>query len=373
MSQHDQEFMGIALAMARRALGRTWPNPAVGAVLVDPDKQEIISRGWTMPGGKPHAEVVALEKAGSRARRATLYVTLEPCAHHGRTPPCIDAIIKAGVSRVVCGIGDPDPRVAGLGFQRLMDAGIDAVTGVLAAQVDQVTCGHLMRQRAGRPVITLKMAVDSDGMIPAGNDGPVWVTGPQARACAHMLRARHDAILVGRGTVQTDDPELTCRLPGMLERSPVKVVLDSRLSISPEARIFNAMPEIPVWIFCQGEADRAARERLSARGAEIIEVEYDGSGMLDPMLIASELAGRGITRLLVEGGPAVARSFFDAGIVDEVVVFQGASKAEGERLKPFVKNGLEYLIDDGDFSEHSSRKAGPDLMSIYRKMHKNIA
>ena len=371
MASLDDTFMEIAVAMARRALGRAWPNPAVGAVLVAGNdcEPEIVSRGWTMPGGRPHAETQALGRAGARARGATLYVTLEPCAHHGRTPPCTDAIIAAGVTRVVCGLQDPDPRVSGGGIKKLRDAGIDVETSILTDKVLEVTRGHVLRISEQRPRICLKLAIGSDGRIAPGDGAPVWVTGTQARASGHLMRARADAILVGRGTIVADDPALTCRLPGMVDRSPVRVVLDSKLSTPRDAKVLENASDIPAWIFCSDDAADERRRSLSASGADVISVNCTEEGLLDPASIAAILAERGITRLLIEGGPRIARSFLDAGMIDDAVIFQGQSPARDNGLLPFVTDGVERLSDAGAFQTVGNRKLGPDVMKVYDKKH----
>ena len=239
MNPTDEVHMAQALQLARRGLGLTWPNPSVGSLVVT-QSGEILGRGSTAPGGRPHAEAIALERAGARARGATIYVTLEPCAHPGgRGPACADVIVAAAPARAVIALSDPDPRTAGSGIERLVSAGIEVEQGVLAEEAAAVTLGHILRVTEGRPAVTLKLAVGADGRLPRGKGTPVWITGPDARAHGHLLRAKHDAILVGRGTVLADNPSLTCRLPGMTCRSPVRVVLDRRLRTPPEARLFD--------------------------------------------------------------------------------------------------------------------------------------
>lgn len=367
MAAHDESFMRLALVMARRGLGRTWPNPSVGAILVREDEQQVIARGWTMPGGRPHAEAVALEKAGDAAKGATMYVTLEPCSHHGGTPPCADAIISAEVFRVVCGTADCDSRVSGQGLARLRDSGVAVVDGVLEEDARLVTRGHLLRTAEGRPEITLKVATGSDGHIAPGDGAPVWVTGDQARARAHLMRARSDAILVGRGTIETDNPELTCRLPGMADRSPVRVVLDSALSLRDTAKIMNKAPEVPVWICCTEDVPTHRRALLEGAGAEILPVAASEDGRLDVVSVARSLARKGITRLLVEGGPNIWRSFLAAGLVDRVVIFRGSKPVGGGGLMPFVISGVERIEDRGEFVECERRKLGNDEMSVFEK------
>ncbi len=235
-------MMRLALHVARRGLGNTAPNPAVGAVIAEPSRGEIIARGWTQPGGRPHAETEAIRRAGARARGATLYVTLEPCAHFGKTPPCANAIIEAGLARVVVGTGDPDPRTKGQGIARLQDAGIEVREGVLEAACRRMTLGHILRVTKQRPFVQLKMAFAADGAVPRGAKGkPLFVTGAEARAQGHLLRAEADAILVGAGTVIDDDPELTCRLPGLEGQSPVRVVLAGSGTFQTPRRFFPAI------------------------------------------------------------------------------------------------------------------------------------
>ena len=279
MSASDEDHMAQALQLARRGLGLTWPNPSVGSIVVAPSG-EILARGWTAPGGRPHAEAIALEQAGAGARGATIYVTLEPCAHvGGRGPACADIIAAARPARAVIALRDPDPRTAGRGLERLAAAGIEVKDGVLAQEASEVALGHILRVTEGRPAVTLKLAVGADGLIPKGEGAPVWITGPDARAHGHLLRARHDAILVGRGTVLADNPSLTCRLPGMSCRSPVRVVLDRRLRTPPEARLFDDLM-VPVWIICAADEEHPNTDALQDRGAEIVPVPVDGHGML---------------------------------------------------------------------------------------------
>lgn len=366
MSGSDNAFMKSALAMARRGLGQTWPNPSVGALVVSPgDPPELIARGWTMPGGRPHAERVALDKAGRRARGGTLYVTLEPCAHHGRTPPCADAIIAAGITRVVCSAHDPDPRVAGAGIAKLRAAGLTVDEAVLEAEGARLNLGHALRVTQNRPLVQLKLALGSDGLIPRGEGAPAWVTSEQARAHGHLLRARCDAILTGRGTVEADDPALTCRLPGMGARSPVRVVLDSRLSIKQDAKLLSGLEAAPLWLFCSGEADTGKASRLKDAGADIIEAEQSRDGRLNPATILSALAGRGITRLLIEGGPGVAGSFWRANLIDEIYLYRGVKPAGPSGLKPLPEADLEAITNSPSFTLAETRAPGPDTLTIY--------
>lgn len=320
----DRRLMAGAIALAWRGVGRTAPNPAVGAVVYQPWSGEIVGRGWTQPGGRPHAEPVALAAAGEAARGATLYVTLEPCAHHGRTPPCTDAIIAAGIARVVHGITDPDPRVAGRGLRLLADAGIETGTSVLKDAAREVTIGHILRVSERRPFITLKIAVDGGGRVPEGRDGkPTWVTGPSARARGHLMRAESDAILIGRGTAEADDPGLECRLPGLLAQSPVPVIVTASAKLPLDLALFSPERQAPrPLMFVGPSAAPAAKQALEGCGVEVAEVGEVGGRLWIPAILEG-LVERGMTRLLVEGGPAIWHAFDRAGMIDEVTLFRG--------------------------------------------------
>ena len=366
----DRRFMQIALRLARRGLGTTAPNPSVGAVIVDEMSGEVIARGWTQPGGRPHAETEALRRAGARARGATMYVTLEPCSHYGKTPPCADAIIQAGVARVVAGILDPDPRVAGRGVEMLRAAGIVVRRGVCAEAADYLTRGHILRVTERRPFVQVKMALVRDGAVPRGSKGaPVWATGPQARAHGHLLRARADAILVGGGTVEDDDPELTCRLPGLRHRSPLRVVLCGRRLPPLESKLARTARDNGVLIFSPPGAEPSHLAALQAAGCRVLQVATVAGRPWIPALTEA-LVGEGITRLLVEGGPTVWRAFFAAGLVDEVVVYRAggypgthdvAADAVGQELGAFAAPmsfslvGAQRVDDDGLTIFHRTR------------------
>ena len=313
--------MQLALKLGRRGLGNTWPNPAVGAVVVKDGV--VLGRGWTQPGGRPHAETEALRRAGQQARGATLYVTLEPCSHHGKTPPCADAVIAAGIARVVCALGDPNPKVAGDGYARLRGAGIAVTEGVCAEDARRDHAGHIRRILDGRPHVMLKLAVSADGKVALPGGRPVAITGEATRARVHLMRAMSDAILVGIGTVLADDPALTCRLPGMLKASPVRVVLDPGLRIPARSQLVASVREVPVWIVCAGDALVEREHALAGLGVTVIRTAA-GKGGLDFPAVLGALAERGITRLMVEGGPKVAASFLRAGLVDEALLLRGS-------------------------------------------------
>src|SRR5262245_58482979 len=272
----DLGHMRAALALAARGLGRTWPNPAVGCVLVRGG--HVVGRGWTQPGGRPHAETEALARAGEAARGATAYVSLEPCAHTGKTPPCADALIAAGIGRVVAAVQDPDPRVSGRGLARLRDAGLAVVTGMCAAEAAELNAGFFTRIKQGRPLVSLKLATSLDGRTATRSGDSRWITGDAARRRAHALRATHDAILVGTGTALADDPELTCRLPGLGDRSPVRVVLDRQLRLPDAAKLLATAHEVPTWVIRAPTSDGARKKKIGATGAEVIEVPTDADG-----------------------------------------------------------------------------------------------
>ena len=317
--------MALALALGRRGLGRTWPNPAVGAVIVKDGI--IVGRGWTQPGGRPHAEIEALRRAGEAARGATLYVTLEPCSHYGKSPPCADAIIAGGVSRVVSALEDPNPEVAGAGHARLRAAGIAVDIGIGADEARHDHAGHIRRMRDGRPHVILKLAVSADGKAGAPGRKPLAITGEAARERVHLLRAQSDAIMVGIGTALADDPMLTCRLPGMEKYSPVRVVLDSALRLPPASRLARSARDVPVWVVTGGEASRAAEDALLREGVTVLRAAQS-DGRLDLAAVLKLMGARGVTRLMVEGGPTLAAALLAADLIDEAVLFQ-SSKVVG--------------------------------------------
>jgi diaminohydroxyphosphoribosylaminopyrimidine deaminase / 5-amino-6-(5-phosphoribosylamino)uracil reductase len=363
----DLRFMQLALTLGRRGQGRTWPNPAVGAVVVSDGV--IVGRGWTQPGGRPHAEPEALRQAGEAARGATLYVTLEPCSHVGKSPPCADAIIAAGVARVVSAIEDPNPEVAGQGHARLRAAGIAVDIGLCASEAAHDHAGHFRRIRDKRPHVILKLAVSSDDRIAAAGHKPVAITGEAARARVHLLRAQCDAILVGIGTVLADDPLLTCRLPGMEARSPVRVVLDRGLRIPGTARLVHSARETPLWVMTSKLAEAPAAMKLGASGAQVIRVATTSAPPpgLDLLNVLHALAERGITRLLVEGGARVASSFVAAGLVDEAWLLRGAGAIGADGVAALEALPLSTITQSPDFRVCASEGLQKDTLTIYER------
>jgi diaminohydroxyphosphoribosylaminopyrimidine deaminase / 5-amino-6-(5-phosphoribosylamino)uracil reductase len=316
----DAGFMRSALALAGRGLGRTAPNPAVGCVLVRHGR--VVGRGWTQPGGRPHAETVALAQAGAAARGATAYVSLEPCAHHGRTPPCTDALIAGGITRVVIPLIDPDPRVAGRGRAALAAAGIQVALGCLAEEAAHLNRGFLRRVRTGRPLVTLKLAQSLDGRIATAAGESRWITGPLARREVHLARARADAVLIGAGTVRTDDPMLDVRDLGLAQASPVRVVVAPTLALPVTGRLARSASRLPLWICHTAAAEPARRDAWTAAGADLIEVPaQEGHGGADLAALLARLGDRGLTRVFCEGGARLAASLVADGLADEIVTY----------------------------------------------------
>jgi diaminohydroxyphosphoribosylaminopyrimidine deaminase/5-amino-6-(5-phosphoribosylamino)uracil reductase len=361
----DQRFMALALALGRRGQGQTWPNPAVGAVVVRDGV--TVGRGWTQPGGRPHAEPEALRRAGEAARGATLYVTLEPCSHVGKSPPCADAVISAGIARVVSAIEDPNPEVAGQGHAKLRAAGITVDIGLGAAEAAHDHAGHFTRVRHKRPHVIVKLAVSSDGKIAAAGHRPVAITGETARSRVHLLRAQCDAILVGIGTVQADDPELTCRLPGMEARSPVRVVLDRALRLSGTSRLVQSARQTPLWVMTSSLAEAPAAMKLGAAGAQVTRVPTTSAPPpgLDLNAVLDALAEKGITKLLVEGGARVASSFVAAGLVDEVWLLRGPNAVGADGVAALEGLPLSALTGSPAFKLRATETLENDTLTIY--------
>ena len=358
--------MALALALGRRGLGRAWPNPAVGAVVVRDDGAGavVVGRGWTQPGGRPHAETEALGRAGEAARGATLYVSLEPCSHHGKTPPCADAIIAAGVARVVSALEDPNPDVAGTGHRRLRAHGIAVEVGLGAAEARRAHAGHIRRVRDGRPQVTLKLAVSADGKAGLSGRRPAAITGEAARDKVHRLRATSDAVLTGIGTALADDPLLTCRLPGMAGRSPVRVVLDSKLRLALDSRLVATARETPLWVMTGASAPREREQGLQARGVEVLRVAASGDTVdLAPAL--KLLAERGITRLLLEAGPILAAAFLRADLVDEAALFRSPKHVGAEGIDALEGLPLDALTRSPQLERIGTEAAGADAIEFF--------
>jgi diaminohydroxyphosphoribosylaminopyrimidine deaminase/5-amino-6-(5-phosphoribosylamino)uracil reductase len=365
----DHARMGQALALARRVLGQTWPNPAVGCVIGREGR--VLGRGHTQPSGRPHAEQVALAQARERhgteaLRGATAWITLEPCAHHGRTPPCADALVAAGIARVVAAIRDPDPRVNGAGFDRLRAAGVAVETGCRAAEATRQQAGFLSRIQRGRPWLTLKLAATLDGRIATATGESRWITGSDSRARVHLMRAMSDAVLVGGGTARADDPMLDVRLPGLTDRRPVRVVVDSMLTLGTGSRLVRSAAAQPLWLLHGEDASAARRDRLIALGVRGMPVRRGPDGRLDPRAMLDAMGEQGLTRVLCEGGGALAASLLSASLVDELALFT-AGKAIGAEGHPALGAlGLERLADAPPFTLERVEQLGGDVLTRWR-------
>ena len=366
----DQAYMTQAIALSLTHLGQTGTNPSVGCLIVSDG--EIVGRGVTAIGGRPHAEQQAVAQAGNRAVGATAYVTLEPCAHHGRTPPCANALVAAGIARTVVAVADPDIRVSGRGLQILRDAGIQVETGVLAADARRALAFYLTRQTKNRPYVILKLAVSADGMLGRTGEGQMAITGPEARARVQRLRAESDAILIGIGTALADDPLLTVRTPDEADRSPIRIVLDTHLRLPLTAKLVQTAGQVPLIVVADGLTEERAhaasmsnaigeitarRDALTAAGAEVLE-----DGHLDTLLFG--LATRGISSLLVEGGANVAQSFLDAGLVDRIMLFEGGDTIGANGV---VAPVTPDMIPQG-FAHVHSEMFGTDRLDEYDRV-----
>jgi diaminohydroxyphosphoribosylaminopyrimidine deaminase/5-amino-6-(5-phosphoribosylamino)uracil reductase len=357
--------MRAALGLARRGLGNAWPNPAVGCVIVKDGR--VLGRGWTQPGGRPHAEAEALARAGSAAKGATAYVSLEPCSHHGRTPPCAEALIAAGIARVVAALEDPDQRVAGSGFARLREAGIAVDIGLCAAEAAELNAGFFCRVMQGRPLVTLKLATSLDGRIATASGESRWITGPAARQRAHLLRAMHDAVLIGSGTALADDPQLTCRLPGFERASPVRIVVDRTLRLPATLKLFTEAGATPTWLVTSAAADKTVVLMRARLGVEVLALETNEARGIDLAAMLRALGDKGLTRLLVEGGGTMAAALLRAGLVDRLVWMRAPLAIGSDGIAALATLGLGALGDAPRFALIKSEIAGDDLIETYRR------
>jgi diaminohydroxyphosphoribosylaminopyrimidine deaminase/5-amino-6-(5-phosphoribosylamino)uracil reductase len=362
----DERFMRMAIALGERHLGLTAPNPSVGALVVRKDGAGplIVSQGVTGRGGRPHAERIALEAAGEAARGATLYVSLEPCSHHGRTPPCVDAILSAGIARVVTALEDPDPRVRGRGHRFLQERGVAVTTGVLADEARRAHRGHILRATEGRPALTLKLARTADGYAARLSGERLLITGERSNGRTHLMRARADAIMVGVGTVLADDPQLTVRLPGLEDRSPVRVILDSRLRTPPSATVARTAREVPTWVIATEAAPSEAEAPLAALGVRVLHAPAR-EGRLDVAAALRLLAAEGITRVFSEGGPRCAEVLVEEDLVDEFALATSAVPL-GEPGVPALGPRLSAALSER-FRLVATEDLGPDRLDLYER------
>jgi diaminohydroxyphosphoribosylaminopyrimidine deaminase/5-amino-6-(5-phosphoribosylamino)uracil reductase len=353
----DARFMRLAISLGTRGLGQVWPNPAVGCVIVRDGR--ILARGWTQPGGRPHAEAMALAQCD--ARGATAYISLEPCAHHGRTAPCAEALVNAGVARVVTALTDPDPRVVGRGHARLRAAGIELVERVEEKAARAVNQGFLLRVTHGRPMVTLKLALTLDGRLATSSGESRWITGPQARRFVHALRASHDAVLVGAGTARADDPDLRVRDLGV-SHQPVRVVASRGLDLPLTGRLAQSAREAPLWLV-HARGDPGPWQAL---GAQILNVPIETDG-LDASAMLRALAARGITRVLCEGGGALAASLLRGGLVDRLVVFHAGIALGADARAGLGALEIGVLADAPRLQLVEARVLGGDVMQVWHK------
>ncbi|WP_259462631.1 bifunctional diaminohydroxyphosphoribosylaminopyrimidine deaminase/5-amino-6-(5-phosphoribosylamino)uracil reductase RibD [Ruegeria conchae] len=364
MNEADKRFMALALSLGRRGQGTCWPNPSVGCVIVRDGR--VVGRGWTQPGGRPHAEPIALAQAGEAAQGATAYVSLEPCSHHGKTPPCAEALIEAGIARVVSAIEDSDPRVAGQGFALLREAGIDVVTGVLAEQAARDHAGFFLKTEQGRPFVTLKLASSFDGRIATETGHSQWITGPNARRAVHAMRARHDAVMVGAGTARADDPSLTVRDLGV-ERQPVRVVVSRHLDLPLMGHLARTASKIPVWL-CHGPHPDPDRARTwEGLGARLIPCALDDHHVEAADLL-HQLGQAGLTRVFCEGGSALAASLLESDLVDELVGFTAGLTIGAEGLSAIGALGLDTLETAPRFDLIETQVVGGDILHRWARV-----
>ena len=364
----DARWMRMALALAARGLGRVGLNPTVGAVLVRDGR--VLGRGVTGSGGRPHAETIALTQAHERygdeaLRGATAYVTLEPCAHHGRTPPCAEALIAAGIGRVVCPLTDPDPRVSGRGFAALAAAGITVETGILEAEAQGLNAGFLSRIARGRPYLTLKLAATLDGRIATRAGESRWITGAEARARVHLMRLQSDAVLVGAGTARADDPMLDVRGFGSGAAQPMRVVADGGLAMPVSSRLAASAHGIPVTVLCRANAPARRRSALERCGVTVIEVAAGPEGRLDMADALAKLGAAGVNRLLCEGGRQLAGALIAAGLVDELALFTAGKVIGGDGIAGVADLKLDSLALAPGFTLARVERVGGDVLSVW--------
>ncbi len=355
--------MAHALALAARGLGRTWPNPAVGCVILREGR--ILGRGWTQPGGRPHAERRALDQAGD-ARGATAYVTLEPCAHHGQTPPCAGTLIAAGVTRVITALTDPDPRVSGKGHAMLRAAGVTVTENILSEQATQLNAGFLKRVTQGLPFVTLKLATTIDGRIATASGESRWITGPQARRFVHGLRLSHDAVMVGSGTARADDPDMTARDIGATHQ-PVRVLLDRALSHRPDSRLGQTARTHPVWVIHAADAPAQARQAWQDTGARLLPCPL-AQGHLDLTAALKILAAEGLTRILSEGGGSIAAALIAAGLVDDLIHLTAGKLIGADGTPALGPLTLPRLADAPAFRLRARQALGPDALTHWTRI-----
>ena len=354
--------MRAALGLAARGLGNVWPNPAVGCILINDGR--IVGRGWTQPGGRPHAETEALGRAGLAARGAAAYVTFEPCAHHGETSPCAEALREAGIARTMIALEDPDPRVSGQGIARLREAGVDVTLGLCADEARELNAGFLSRITRQRPLVMLKAATTLDGCIAVSTGESQWITSSAARDRSHLLRACHDAVMIGVGTAVADDPELTCRLPGLGGRSPHRILVDSRLRTPLTNKLIATASQFPTWVIHLDTVTEARKTAFAECGVRMLPVAAEGEHP-NMRLAFEELSRHGFTRVLVEGGSGLGAALLRAGLVDRLAWFRSPRVIGGDGLPVAAAFGVERLDDAPLFRRLAVEAIGNDLLETY--------
>lgn len=358
-----QDFMQTALKLARQNQGATGVNPSVGCVIVK--DQKIIASAATAPGGRPHAEKLALEQAGENAKDATMFVTLEPCAHEGKTPPCVDGVISAGIKKIVVAMQDPDPRTAGKSLQKMADAGMEVELGQGGDEAEELYAGFTTRIKTGRPLVTLKLATSLDGKIATHTGQSQWITSQQSRDDAHKLRGQHNAIMVGSGTVMADDPMLTCRATNMENHCPLRIVMDGRLRIDLTSNLIQTARDIPTLIFTLEDTDKTRRQAIKDLGVEIVPLPHDADSVLDIKKALLYLGKKNINDLLVEGGANLAASLARHNLIDRLVWYRAPILLGGDgipALKPF---GVDELSQSLKFEHQTTTHIGGDIKEIY--------
>ena len=359
----SERYMKLALLLGRRGLGDLWPNPAVGCVIVD-RAGRIVGRGWTQSGGRPHAETEVLARAGDAAKGATVYVTLEPCAHQGVTGPCAQALIHAGVARVVASIEDPDPRVAGKGFAMLRTAGVEVATGMLEKEALAANAGFFNRLQRGRPFVTLKLATTLDGKIALKSGESRWITGEASRRAGHLLRSQHDGVMVGIGTALADDPELTCRIAGIKRSRLVRIVADADARLPLQSKLVSTASAFAVWLLCASDADAARQAALARKGVRVLTVARTTDG-IDLAKAVGVLGKEGLTRVLVEGGATLAAGMLKARLVDQIAQFRSPAAIGGDGLSAIAALGLRTLTEMPRFKAIDTLRLVEDVLETY--------
>ena len=367
--------MQTALRLAQRGFGKTWPNPTVGCVIVDTSElqKKVIGSGFTQPAGSDHAESVAIKQALNRYGKdklfgATLYTSLEPCCHQGKTPPCTELIINNGISTVVVGCKDPDSRVSGQGIDILREAGIEVLENVLRHESESLNAGFFTRLKLGRPLVTMKVATSADGQIATAMGKSKWITSELARKRAHLMRAQYDALIVGIGTVLKDDPLLTCRLNGLEDRSPIRVVIDSNLRINPSCNLVLTSVEVPTWIFTVGNKDAKSLYQFQKNGTELISVSENENGLVDLNEVLDILGDRGISRVLSEGGSILNSSLIRSNLVDQIAWFRSTKLIGGDGRSVLESIGVKDVDDMIEFELTKRESIGDETLDLYRRM-----